>query len=69
MKTEIFELQFEEWVRLSEEQILKRDWEDYHFINLFNDDGTLKGLGVYMKSKPRQSLREIFENDPFSLFD
>ena len=70
MKTEIFEMKYSKWQKLSKKEILHKDWSKYHFINLFNDDCiSLKEIGVYMKSKPMKSLDEIFQNDPFGLLD
>tara|TARA_R100001463_G_scaffold3835_1_gene15208 strand:+ start:328 stop:546 length:219 start_codon:yes stop_codon:yes gene_type:complete len=63
MKTEIFEMKSSKWQKLSEKEILHKDWSNYHFINLFNEDCiSLKGIGVYMKSEPIESLDEIFDS-------
>jgi len=64
MKTEIFEMKSSKWQKLSEKEILHKDWSNYHFINLLNEDCiSLKGIGIYMKSKPMKSLDKQFEND------
>jgi len=52
MKVEIFEMRSSEWQKLNELEMLNKDWSKYHFINLFNDCASLKGIGVYMKSEP-----------------
>lgn len=63
MKIEIFEMECGKWRKLNELEMLDKDWSKYHFINLFNDDCvSLKGIGVYMKSEPIESLDEIFDS-------
>ena len=61
----IFEFQFGDWWRLTEQEILKRDWKGYHFVNMYSDELIkFDGLRDYMKAKDLE-LDKVFKEGGF----
>jgi len=58
MKTKIFILHLDEWVLLPIDTPTLDHCLNYHFIKLFNEDLSFKGVGLYAKS----TLDEDFSN-------
>ena len=50
MKTKIFILSLDKWVQLPIDTPTLDHCLNYHFIKLFNDDLSFKGVGLYAKS-------------------
>lgn len=61
----IFEFQFGDWWKLTEQEILKRDWKGYHFMNMYSLELIkFEELRDYMKAQDLE-LDEVFKNGGF----
>jgi len=56
MKTKIFILHLDEWVLLPIDTPTLDHCLNYHFIKLFNEDLSFKGVGLYAKSTLNEQL-------------